>query len=47
MSISPPKASRLRVAAAWILVAVPLGWGVYQSVVKSLPLFVTTTNGRR
>jgi hypothetical protein len=24
---------------AWIWVAVPLGWGVYQSVNKSLPLF--------
>ncbi|HYH68742.1 MAG TPA: hypothetical protein VD866_28880 [Urbifossiella sp.] len=25
---------------AWNVVAVPLGWGVYQSVQKSLPLFV-------
>jgi len=24
---------------AWILIAVPLGWGVYQSVQKSMPLF--------
>jgi hypothetical protein len=23
---------------AWALVLIPLGWGVYQSVVKSLPL---------
>jgi hypothetical protein len=28
-------------ALAWICVAVPLGWGVYQSVQKSLPLFKT------
>jgi len=26
-------------AIAWILIAVPLGWGVYQSVQKSIPLF--------
>jgi hypothetical protein len=24
---------------AWVWIAVPLGWGVYQSVQKSLPLF--------
>ena len=24
---------------AWIWIAVPLGWGVYQSVQKSMPLF--------
>jgi len=24
---------------AWMLIAVPLGWGVYQSVQKSRPLF--------
>jgi hypothetical protein len=24
---------------AWIWIALPLGWGVYQSVQKSLPLF--------
>jgi len=29
------------VAACWLLVLIPLGWGVYQSVVKSLPLFRT------
>jgi hypothetical protein len=29
----------LVVAASWILVLIPLGWGVVQSVVKSLPLF--------
>ncbi len=27
------------IAFAWIVVAIPLGWGVYQSLVKSLPLF--------
>ncbi len=24
---------------AWTWIAVPLGWGVYQSVQKSMPLF--------
>jgi hypothetical protein len=31
--------SPLAIAAAWLIVVIPLGWGVYQSVVKSLPLF--------
>jgi|GEM_PF-634246 len=31
--------SPLLIAIAWSVVAIPLGWGVYQSVVKSLPLF--------
>lgn len=31
--------SPLRLFIAWIWVAVPLSWGVYQSVNKSLPLF--------
>jgi len=26
-------------AVAWLWVVVPLGWGVFQSVQKSLPLF--------
>ncbi|HET9846224.1 MAG TPA: hypothetical protein VFQ02_10745 [Nitrospira sp.] len=29
----------LALAIAWMLIAVPLGWGVYQSVQKSMPLF--------
>jgi hypothetical protein len=33
------KSSRLMFAVSWILVLIPLGWGVVQSVVKSLPLF--------
>ena len=31
--------SPLVIALAWLVVLIPLGWGVYQSVVKSLPLF--------
>ncbi len=26
---------------AWTVVALPLGWGVYQSVQKAMPLFNT------
>ncbi len=27
----------------WILVSIPLGWGLYQSIQKSKPLFAGTT----
>jgi hypothetical protein len=36
---SERRASPLLVAAAWVVVLIPLGWGVVQSVRKSLPLF--------
>ena len=39
MDQSPKPTSPLTIALSWIVVALPLGWGVYQSVVKSLPLF--------
>ncbi len=39
MDRSGKPTSPLAIALAWIVVALPLGWGVYQSVVKSLPLF--------
>jgi hypothetical protein len=29
----------MKFALAWLLVALPLGWGVTKSVQKSLPLF--------
>ena len=29
----------MKLLLAWLLVAVPLGWGVTKSVQKSLPLF--------
>jgi hypothetical protein len=31
--------SPLLITVSWIIVLVPLGWGVVQSVAKSLPLF--------
>lgn len=37
----------LRVAVAWLIVLIPLGWGVVQSVTKSLPLFqIPDASGR-
>jgi hypothetical protein len=33
------RTSPLLLAAAWIVVASPLAWGVYQTVKKSIPLF--------
>lgn len=33
-------------ATAWLIVLIPLGWGVYQSIVKSLPLFQSPTAAR-
>ena len=39
---SPPARTPLAlVICAWVVVAVPLGWGLYQSVVKSRPLFTS------
>jgi hypothetical protein len=35
---SEKKSSLLMFAVSWIVVLIPLGWGVVQSVVKSLPL---------
>jgi hypothetical protein len=29
---------------AWLWIAAPLGWGVYQSVQKSMPLFHGQSN---
>ena len=40
----PRPTSPLLIALAWAVVATPLGWGVYQSVVKSLPLFRPAAN---
>ena len=39
MSSLEKTTSPLSIALAWTLVTLPLAWGVYQSVVKSLPLF--------
>ncbi len=39
MDSSKKSMSLLRLAVAWTIVTIPLGWGVFQSVMKSLPLF--------
>ena len=41
MTASPThrKTNPLLIALAWTVVAVPLAWGVSQTVMKSLPLF--------
>jgi len=31
----------MKLVLSWLLVAIPLGWGVTKSVQKSLPLFRT------
>jgi hypothetical protein len=36
------RTSPLLLAAAWVVVALPLAWGVYQTVKKSVPLFRAT-----
>jgi hypothetical protein len=35
------KSTPLIVAGAWIVVLIPLCWGVVQTAIKSLPLFQT------
>jgi hypothetical protein len=37
------KSQPLLIAASWMIVLIPLAWGVVQSVVKSLPLFQMPT----
>jgi hypothetical protein len=37
----------LTVALAWLVVTLPLGWGVYQSVVNSRPLFQVTSTSQQ
>ena len=33
------RTSPLKIAISWAIVGLPLAWGVYQTVLKSLPLF--------
>ena len=33
----------MKLLFAWLLVAIPLGWGITKSVQKALPLFRTET----
>jgi hypothetical protein len=29
----------IKLCVAWLVVCIPLGWGIYKSVQKSMPLF--------
>ncbi len=31
--------TKLKLGLAWLVIGVPLAWGVFQSVKKSMPLF--------
>jgi hypothetical protein len=44
---SEKKSSLLVIAMSWIVVLIPLGWGVFQSVVKSLPLFSASATPKK
>ncbi|WP_255487583.1 MFS transporter small subunit [Paludisphaera rhizosphaerae] len=39
MNTTESKSSTARLVVSWLIVAIPLAWGVVQSVGKSLPLF--------
>ena len=39
MNAHVTKTPAAAIVLAWLVATLPLGWGVYQSVVKSLPLF--------
>jgi hypothetical protein len=41
MSQSAEKSSAAVILFAWLLVGVPLGWGVYNTVLSSMKLFQT------
>ena len=36
---------RLQVALAWLLVGIPLLWGIYKTILNSLPLFQSAAGG--
>jgi hypothetical protein len=38
----PKKTPHWLVALAWVVVAIPLGWGISTSISKALPLFQGT-----
>jgi hypothetical protein len=42
-NLEPSRSSRgypwLRLLISWLWVGLPLGWGVWQTAIKSLPLF--------
>ncbi|WP_165229655.1 MFS transporter small subunit [Aquisphaera insulae] len=43
MDRTETRSSTPRVVLSWLIVLIPLGWGVVQSVTKSVPLFRMAT----
>jgi len=41
MTDNTTKSSAATILFAWLLVSVPLGWGVYNTLLNSMPLFQT------
>jgi hypothetical protein len=44
MNISEKKTSLPMLVFAWLVVMIPLGWGVSESVKKALPLFAPASD---
>jgi hypothetical protein len=40
---NPIPTNRLKISISWVIVGIPLVWGVYNSIQKSLPLFGSHT----
>lgn len=34
--------TKFKLGLAWLVIGIPLAWGVFQSVKKSMPLFTTS-----
>jgi hypothetical protein len=45
MAENTKKSPPALIAAAWLLVCVPLAWGIYNTVLSSLKLFAAVPSG--
>jgi hypothetical protein len=45
MAENTKPSSGAMILAAWLLVAIPLGWGIYFTVLNSLKLFAAVPSG--
>ena len=46
MAENTKKSSPAMILAAWLVVSIPLAWGVYNTVLSSLKLFAAVPAGR-
>ena len=46
MTQTSQKSPSWLIALAWLIVAIPLAWGLYQSLIKSEPLFAAPASQR-